>query len=101
MAYAHPFNFAGGAELSHMGATWFVSYAYYQHIDANHKIWTKVKTALSRSSIYHKTVYYHVFWLNQVLLMDNARLNTNSLNLNAYQTKLMAKAVLEKIDKPV
>jgi hypothetical protein len=25
----HPFNFAGGNELSTMGATWFVSYAYY------------------------------------------------------------------------
>ena len=99
MAKSHPFNFAGGEELSHMGATWFVSYAYYQNIDSNHKIWMGVKTASSRASIYRRTGKYHEFWLNQVLKMDEANLNKNSLNLKAQTTKTMARVLLDKRQK--
>ncbi|MGN0812124.1 MAG: hypothetical protein ACI4MQ_01255 [Candidatus Coproplasma sp.] len=96
MAKAHPFNFEGGEELSHMGATWFVSYGYYLYIDNNHKSWATVKTVQSRSSIYFRTTQYHEFWLNQILLMNDTKLNTNSLKIRANETKYMAKMLLDK-----
>ena len=52
MAKCHPFNFDGGEELSHMGATWFVSFAYYTYVDRTHKVWENVKTYVSRRSIF-------------------------------------------------
>ena len=30
---SHAFNFEGGEDLTAMGATWFVSYSYYEYID--------------------------------------------------------------------
>ena len=30
---SHNFSFEGGEILTGMGASWFVSYAYYQHIN--------------------------------------------------------------------
>lgn len=97
MANAHPFNFAGGEELSHMGATWFVSYAYHQNVDSNHNAWKNIKTANYRANIYRKTGKYHEFWLKQVLQMNNLNLNKNRLNISAQRTKAMAKILLEKI----
>lgn len=97
MAKSHYFNFDGGKELSHMGATWFVSYAYYQNIDANYTAWNRVKTADSRAIIYRKTGKYHEFWLKQVLKMDDSNLNTNTLRVNAQMTKYIAKVLLQKI----
>ena len=96
MAKSHPFNFAGGEELSHMGATWFVSYAYYCSINSQHTSWNKVQTALGRISIFNKTRKYHIFWLNQVLYMKDSRLNTNSLRVSACETKKMARELLSK-----
>ena len=48
----HNFSFAGGDILSKMGATWFVSYAYYDRVDKNHRNWDRVSTAASRTSRY-------------------------------------------------
>ena len=95
MAKAHPFNFAGGEELSHMGATWFVSYAYYCCGNEQHMAWKGVKTYLSRMSIFSRTGKYHTFWLQQVLLMEDKRLNTNSLGVSASTTKRMAREILQ------
>ena len=97
MAKCHPFNFYGGEELSHMGATWFVSFAYYTYVDRTHKTWASVKTSVSRRSIFNRTKGYHEFWLNQVLGMENSRLNTNSLGINGVETKRMAKEVLARL----
>ena len=97
MAKCHPFNFDGGEELSHMGATWFVSFAYYTHVTRAHMDWARVKTSVSRSSIFARTVKYHRFWLNQVLFMENARLNTNSLGISGEETKRMAREILAVI----
>ena len=55
MAKCHPFNFDGGEELSHMGATWFVSFAYYAYVDSTHRVWENVKTYISRRSIFYRT----------------------------------------------
>lgn len=96
MAKSHPFNFAGGEELSHMGATWFVAYAYYCCGNAQQMAWKKVKTHPSRISIFSRTGKYHTFWLEQVLLMEDMRLNTNSLGIPAFETKRMAREILSK-----
>ena len=97
MAKCHPFNFDGGEELSHMGATWFVSFAYYTYVDGTHRVWENVKTYISRRSIFYRTKEYHEFWLNQVLVMENSRLNTNSLGINGLKTKQMAREILAKL----
>lgn len=99
MIKAHYFNFTGGKELRQMGATWFVSYAYYKNIDKNHNAWMNIKTVKTRINGYNKTQIYHAFWLKKILLMDNKRLNTNSLNIDAETTKTMAIRILQKISK--
>jgi hypothetical protein len=91
----HAFNFDGGLELSKMGATWFVSYAYYSHIDPTHNNWKNIKTHPSRTNMFHHTTAYHKYWLEQVTEMDNDRLNANKIGLKANRTKEMACELLE------
>ena len=95
MSVSHSFNFAGGEELSHMGATWFVAYAYYCYSDKEYTAWKKVKTYSSRIAVFNRTGKFHAFWLRQVLLMEDSRLNTNSLKIPARETKRMAFAILK------
>jgi hypothetical protein len=92
----HDFNFAGGHELRKMCATWFVSYSYYCHIDKSHKNWDEVSTCQMRVRFFEKTGNYHKFWLEQILCMNDRRLNTNTINLRAEKTKEMAKIILQK-----
>ena len=61
MAKAHFFNFVGGDALSRMGATWFVSYAYYCEVDPQHMAWKNVKTYPMRRNIYFTTKEHHIF----------------------------------------
>jgi hypothetical protein len=91
----HDFNFEGGNYLTRMGATWFVSYSYYCDIDKSHKNWKKVSHQ-SRISIFNRTGNYHKFWLEQILCMNDRRLNTNTIDLDAKKTKEMAKILLQK-----
>ena len=94
---SHNFLFEGGEILTKMGASWFVSYAYYEHIDSTHKNWATVSTAPSRISNYNKGRKYHKVWLNEVLFMNPVNLNKNTIGLNAAQTKAMAKDILKKM----
>lgn len=96
MKKAHAFNFDGGMELSHMGATWFVSYAYHCSVNKKHVAWENVKTYSTRISVFNRTKKYHVFWLQQVLLMEDARLSTNKLGVEAKDVKNMARETLDK-----
>ena len=91
----HGFSFTGGNILADMGATWFVSYAYYDRIDRNHKNWDYVSTAAGRISKYRSSISYHQAWLMEVLVMNEKKLNTNKIALNAQQTKAMAKEILD------
>ena len=93
----HTFSFEGGDDLTTMGATWFVSYCYYNHIDSSHRNWEKVSTASSRASVYSRTSHYHKFWLTEILKMSDANLNKNSLNLDAFEIKRMTKELLKKM----
>ena len=92
---SHPFNFDGGSELSTMGATWFVSYLYYQKIDNTHNNWKSVKTYPSRICVFNRSQQYYKYWLERVLEMENERLNTNTLRIYAQQTKKMARELLQ------
>lgn len=88
------FSFDGGKLLTQIGATWFVSYAYYERIDKAHKNWSKVSTAQTRISNYYKGKKYHTLWLQEIEKMDPERLNTNTIGLSAEQTKQMARDIL-------
>lgn len=96
---AHNFNFEGGEILTGMGATWFVSYAYYENIDKSHRNWERVSTAQSRLSRYNKSKQYHKAWLQEVVSMNPANLNKNTIGLNATQTIAMAKELLSHMEK--
>lgn len=91
----HNFSFVGGDILSKMGATWFVSYAYYDRVDKNHRNWDRISTAASRISRYIAGISYHKEWLQEVLLMKDANLSKNTLGLDARQVKTMAKEILD------
>ena len=92
----HNFNFDGGEILSNMGATWFVSYSYYLCIDENHYNWNKTNSLNTRIHNYNKSKKYHDYWLEQVLKMSDAKLNTNKLNLKAHEIKEMARKILKQ-----
>ena len=90
----HVFTFEGGEDLTTMGATWFVSYAYHKHIDPGHGNWELVETVPSRTSVFDRTGSQHRFWLERILEMDDGRLNTNEIGLRAAETKRMAAELL-------
>lgn len=96
MKNTHPFSFLGGEELAQMGATWFVAYCYHRHIDYGYTAWKRVKTASMRRTVYERNEKYHAYWLRQVLSMDDARLNTNRMKINARDTKRMARELLSR-----
>ena len=90
----HVFLFTGGEELTTMGAVWFVSYCYYNHIDKNHLNWKKVSTWKNRVSVYNRTKKYYKFWLERVLEMEDRNIATNTIKLKPYMVKDMAKKLL-------
>lgn len=59
----HNFNFEGGEILRTIGATWLVSYAYYDHVDKTHTNWNEVKTTSQRISRYERSREHHTNWL--------------------------------------
>lgn len=91
----HNFSFAGGDILSKMGATWFVSYAYHDRVDKNHRNWERVSTAASRMSRYNAGIPCHKEWLQEVLVMKDENLSKNTIGLDARQVKAMAKEILD------
>lgn len=84
--------------LETMGASWFVSYAYYNYVDRAHLAWRKTNTFPSRSNVYHNTADKRVCWLNEVLKMDVDRLSRNTIGLSGYEVKRMAREVLQRIE---
>lgn len=93
----HPFHFVGGEYLTTIGACWFVSYAFYEHIDKNHTAWCNVATRTSRESTYRRTRAYHRYWLEQILKMNDVNLNRNTLHLTAAEVKTMAAQLLKMV----
>lgn len=91
---SHSFKFNGGEILSKMGASWFVSYAYFEKIDKTHKNWNKIPTVQTRISKYNNSRNYHKDWLKEILSMNPANLNKNTIALKAEDIIAMAKRLL-------
>lgn len=92
----HEFTFEGGELLTNMGASWFVSYAYYDRIDRRHMNWDRLRTAKNRISVYNRSGRYHDYWLEKICQMSSDRLSTNQIGLAGYQVKQMASEMLRK-----
>lgn len=93
----HIFSFEGGDKLTTIGATFFVSYLYYQYVDSTHKNWTSIKTQYSRISTINSSSQYYRAWLSHIQNMSDSNLNRNSLGLKGPAIKNMALAVQEKL----
>lgn len=91
----HCFYFEGGDILSKIGASWFVSYLYCIRIDDYHRNWELVSTANVRASSFCESKQYHKLWLKEILKMNPAKLNTNTIDLSADEVKKMASELLE------
>ena len=94
--YSGNYAFGGEEQLKKIGATWFVSYAYYEYIDKSHMNWDRISTVSFRISVYNSSRCYHKGWLQQVLNMDYGRIGTNSLGVSTSETKRMAQELLDK-----
>lgn len=90
----HNFPFEGGYDLRRMCVSWFVSYAYYEHKDNEHKNWKNLKTSKNRISKYNASRQYHKLWLEKVKNMNSIALNRNTIGLTAEQVKKMAEEIL-------
>jgi len=91
----HTFSFEGGEQLTTIGATFFVSYLYYLHVDSNHRNWASIKTQQSRISTIKRSESYHKIWLNHIGSMSKKNLNKNTLGLDGSDVKKMALALLQ------
>ncbi|WP_251198117.1 hypothetical protein [Anaerotardibacter muris] len=93
---SHSFSFDGGDILNNMGATWFVSYAYYDHLDKTHMNWNRISTTKMRINNYNRSENFHKSWLEHVLRMNDKNLKRNTISLSPSETKRMAKELLER-----
>jgi len=95
----HDFLFEGGGELHTMGASWFVSYMWYDLIDKKHDYWKAVSTYKNRISVYNKTKKYRKIWLSYIIEMKTDNLNKNSIGLSGEIIKHMAKELYNLFKK--
>jgi hypothetical protein len=89
----HAFDFEGGEQLTTIGATFFVSYLYHQHVDSTHRNWNSIKTQKSRISTINRSESYHLVWLSYISNMSDTNLNKNTLGLDGVTVKKMALAI--------
>lgn len=93
------YTFEGGDRLTKIGVAWFVSYAYYEHINKKHNRWKKVATIQERWSIYNKSRQYHKDWLHMIKSMKPGQLNRNAIGLSADEIILMANEILAYMEQ--
>ena len=84
-------------KLHSMGVAWFVSYAYYIHVDKSHDNWQRTNTVAMRKRFYASTTEHHVEWLREVLDIRPAGLSRNTIGLSAAEIKDMARRTLAKM----
>lgn len=92
----HTFSFDGGEELTTLGAVWFVSYSWFNKIDTTHLNWQNVSTYDSRISTYKRTQEYHMYWLKQIIHMNECNLDKNKIGLKGSEVIAMAKKLLQE-----
>lgn len=105
---ANIYPFAGGDILAKMGASWFVSYCYYNKLDKTHKNWTQIGTVSQRISTYQTSCSFHRAWLEEIQYMNPYKLKTNRIGLEGWTVQKMAKELLvymkeekaEKVSQP-
>lgn len=88
------YKFAGGKQLTRIGASWFVSYMYYLKVDKTHSNWQNVSNPISRVTKCVKNSTYHKVWINEIVGMNHNRLNKNQLGLAGNDIISMAKVLL-------
>ena len=91
------FKFAGGKQLTHISASWFVSYMYYLTADRTHNNWKNVSDPMKRASRCNNNSAYHKVWINEIVGMNPNRLGKNQLGLSGTDIISMAKILLPKI----
>lgn len=80
--------------LRTMGASWFVSYMWYEKIDNEHKNWQYVPTTELRINTYKRGVKYHKTWL--AYIVDNVsetNLSKNEIKISGDVIKEMAEVL--------
>ena len=87
------YNFAGGKQLTRIGASWFVSYMYSVHQDPTHLNWKNVSTYSARASLCAKNSAYHKTWINEIIGMNQKQLQRNKIGLTGQEILDMAKIV--------
>lgn len=93
----HTFTFEGGEQLTTIGATFFVSYLYYLHVDSAHSNWASIKTKNSRISTINRSEKYYRTWLKHIGGMKDANLNRNTLGLDGTDVKQMALTIIKAL----
>ena len=91
------YKFAGGKHLTHIGASWFVSYMYYSIEDKTHNNWKNVSNPMARASKCDNNSTYHKVWIEEIVDMNPNRLGSNKLGLSGNDIISMAKILLPKI----
>ncbi len=91
---SNAFAFYGGRLLSSMSASWFVSRAYYEHVDTEHDNWNRASKVRGRISTYDRSFSYHRYWLDKVMTMNDLNLARNEIGLTPREVKDKANAVM-------
>ncbi len=93
----HAFNFPGGEQLTSIGASFFVSYLYSEHVDSTHCRWKSIETKSKSSRVRTiiRSEQHHCSWLERVDQMSDANLSKNALGLGGTEVKVMARAILD------
>ena len=87
-------------KLRTMGASWFISYAYYNLYDKSHRNWEKAKTMQPRLSSYNNGAQqYMKTWISMVLDMNCNKLKKNEIGLTSEDVKRMAQKLLIEMEK--
>ncbi len=95
----HTFGFEGGEQLTTVGATFFVSYLCYLHVDPMHRYWDSSETKAARRSPIANATKCHRAWLDRVGGMSDAKLARNTLRLDGAKVKAMARLILDLAEK--
>jgi len=93
----HNFNFEHGDTLSHIGATWYASYAYYRHCNPAHNNFTRVGTWRTRASTYKGNLELEKYFIEKISEMSPERLAKNTIDLSGEEVLGMARAVLKRL----
>lgn len=94
----HNFNFEHGDILSHLGAAWYASYAYYRHCDPGHDNYTRVSTWRTRASTYKRHLEHEKYFVEKIAEMSPERLDTNTIGLSGVEVLRLGREVLEKLN---